>query len=280
MTDRISPGESVLLTLEDGKSFLVRMQAGKVHSMHKGAVAHDDVIGRRWGTTVQSNTGASIWALRPRWVDQMMKVKRRTNIMYPKEVAWVLAELSLQPGDRVAEIGGGSGAMTIALAHAVRPGGTVLTYDRRPEHQEMARRNLEAAGIGESEVDFRVREPGDELEGGMAAAFTDIPEPWVELPMIHAALRDSGRLVCATPTFNQAELLCEALPAAGFALGTTIEILQREILARAGRTRPAHRMIGHTQLITSAVKVLPATEPSAPTAIRADSAEDDGGEEE
>ena len=35
----------------------------------------------------------------------------------------------------------------------------------------------------------------------------------------------------------------------------TIEILVREILARPGRTRPAHRMVGHTQLLTTAINV-------------------------
>jgi tRNA A58 N-methylase Trm61 len=37
----------------------------------------------------------------------------------------------------------------------------------------------------------------------------------------------------------------------------TIEILIREILARPGRTRPSHRMIGHTQLLTTAINVMP-----------------------
>ena len=35
----------------------------------------------------------------------------------------------------------------------------------------------------------------------------------------------------------------------------THEVLVREILARPGRTRPAHRMVGHTQILTTGVKV-------------------------
>lgn len=261
MSDTIAAGDSVLLTLQDGKSFLVRMQEGGVHSMHKGAIEHDDLIGRPWGSTIRTNTDAPILALRPRWVDQMMKVKRRTNIMYPKEVSYVLAQLDIGPGDRVIEIGSGSGAMTQALARAVRPGGHVFSYDRRPEFQQLARRNLDAAGVPEEEVTFRTREAGDELEPNVAAVFTDIPEPWAELDVIHRALVGSGRFAAGTPTFNQAERLAEGLSASGFGLVETIEILVREILAREGRTRPAHRMIGHTQLITTAVKVFPDEKP-------------------
>lgn len=254
MTDRISAGDQVLATLEDGKTFLLRLGPGQRHSMHKGAIDHDDVIGRPWGDVLRTNTGAPVFLLRPRWIDRMMKVHRRTNIMYPKDVAFILAALDVGPGSRVVEIGSGSGAMTMALTRAVSPGGRVFTYDRREEFSALARDNCAAAGFTEG-IEFRTREAGDALEPGVDAVFTDVPEPWAELDVIHDALRGSGRYAAGIPTFNQAEQLAEGLAARGFAMIETTEILVREILARRGRTRPAHRMIGHTQLITTAVKV-------------------------
>jgi tRNA (adenine57-N1/adenine58-N1)-methyltransferase len=254
MADRIRPGDQVLATLEDGKTFLLRLAPGQQHSMHKGAIDHDDVIGRPWGDILITNTGAPVYLLRPRWIDRMMKVHRRTNIMYPKDVAYILAALDVGPGSRVVEIGTGSGAMTIALARVVSPGGTVFTYDRREEFSELARRNCAVAGFEEG-IEFRTRAAGDALEPDVDAVFTDVPEPWEELGVIHDALRGSGRYAAGVPTFNQAEQLAEGLAASGFAMVETTEILVREILARQGRTRPAHRMIGHTQLVTTAVKV-------------------------
>jgi tRNA (adenine57-N1/adenine58-N1)-methyltransferase len=275
MNDRILAGDQVLATLEDGKTFLLRLTPGQRHSMHKGAIDHDDVIGRPWGDMLNTNTGAPVALLRPRWIDRMMKVHRRTNIMYPKDVAYILASLDLGPGRRVVEIGSGSGAMTQALAHAVLPGGHVFTYDRREEFSELAKRNCAAADY-DTGIDFRTREAGDALEPEVDAVFTDVPEPWVELPVIHAALRGSGRFAAGIPTFNQAEQLAEALASNGFALIETIEIMVREILARSGRTRPAHRMIGHTQLVTTAVKITRSkTEPAEPE----DPAEVPAGEE-
>lgn len=255
MNDHVQAGDAVLLSLEDGKTFLIRPQAGRRHSTHKGAVDHDEIIGSPWGSVLVTNTGVPVCLLRPRGIDHMMKVKRRTNIMYPKDVAWLLAEMDLGPGSRVVEIGCGSGSMTQALARAVRPGGTVFSYDRREEFLELARSNLGAAGIDEG-VELRAREAGEPLEPGVDAVFTDVPEPWVELPVIHAALHGSGRFAAGTPTFNQAEKLGSALVGGGFTLVQTVEVLVREILARPGRTRPAHRMVGHTQLLTSATKIL------------------------
>lgn len=252
---QIRAGDRVLLTLEDDNTFLVRMDPGRTHSTHKGAIAHDDVIGRPWGSRLRTNVGEPVCALRPTWVDDMMKVDRRTNIMYPKDVSYLLALLGLTAGQRVVELGSGSGAMTQALARAVQPGGRVFSYDLRPEFLELAADNCAAAGIDEG-VEFRLREAGEALEPGVDAVFCDIPEPWNEVPAAWEALRGSGRFAAGLPTFNQVEKLAATLEGNGFASVDTLEILHRHILARPGRTRPAHRMVGHTQLLVSAVKVI------------------------
>ena len=46
----------------------------------------------------------------------------------------------------------------------------------------------------------------------------------------------------------------ETLREAGFVQVEAMEILVRGILARAGKTRPEQRMIGHTEFILFAVK--------------------------
>jgi tRNA (adenine57-N1/adenine58-N1)-methyltransferase len=194
-------------------------------------------------------------ALYPTWVDRMMKVQRRTNIMYPKDVAYLVAELGIGAGDRVVELGAGSGAMTIALAHAVSPGGTVFSYDRREEHLQRAQENCDRAGVDAGLIEFRMRGTGDPLPEGVVAVMCDIPEPWEEVGAVRQRLVGSGRFAAATPTFNQAEKLAACLVGEGFTMVKTIEILVREILARPGRTRPAHRMVGHTQLLTTAINV-------------------------
>jgi tRNA (adenine57-N1/adenine58-N1)-methyltransferase len=146
--------------------------------------------------------------------------------------------------------------MTIALAHAVSPGGVVFSYDRREEHLERARENCQRAGVDMSLVDFRLRGTGESLPEDLAAVMCDIPEPWDEVGAARERLLGSGRFAAATPTFNQAEKLAACLVGEGFAMVKTVEILVREILARPGRTRPGHRMVGHTQLLTTAVNVI------------------------
>ncbi len=255
----IREGELVYLSLSDGKSFLLRMQRDTVFSTHQGTVAHNHMIGATWGAAVLSSSNKILYALRPRGVDHMMKLRRETNIMYPKDVFYLLAEMDLRPGDRVVELGSGSGSMTQALARAVSPGGLVFSYDLRPEFSELAQMNCRRAGI--SNVEFRLREAEQAIEPDVDAVFTDVPEPWRELSAIRAALRGSGRYAAGLPTYNQAEKLAVALERHGFGRIECVELLHRRILTREGKTRPEQRMVAHTMLLLSAVKLGAASEP-------------------
>ena len=59
-------------------------------------------------------------------------------------IAVVLGKLRLRPGDRVVEIGCGTGAVTLALAKA---GARVMAIDRRPEAIAATRERLASAGF-------------------------------------------------------------------------------------------------------------------------------------
>jgi predicted O-methyltransferase YrrM len=65
---------------------------------------------------------------------------------------------------RVLEIGTLAGYSTIALARAVGPDGTVVSLEYEPAHAEVARRNLERAGIGDR-VEIVVGAALDSLPG-------------------------------------------------------------------------------------------------------------------
>ena len=274
---RMAEGDVVLLVLEDERRFLIHLHPGRTFSTHKGVVHHDRLIDQPYGSLLRTSSGSPIHAMFPTWVDRMMKVQRRTNIMYPKDVGYLISELGLSPGDRVVELGTGSGAMTIALAHAVAPGGKVFTYDRRAEFKQRAADNVARAGVDPSLVEFRLRNNAEPLELEVNAVMCDIPEPWDEVTAARECLIGSGRFASATPTFNQVEKLAACLVGEGFAMVKTIEILVREIFARPGRTRPGHRMVGHTQLLTTALRVgdeIPWEEPGA------EDGQGDEGEEE
>ena len=58
------------------------------------------------------------------------------------------------------------------------------------------------------------------------------------MAVVKEALKGGGRLVSLNPTFNQIEKMAEALRQHGFIRVEAVELLERPILAREGKTRP------------------------------------------
>ena len=64
----------------------------------------------------------------------------------------VVAALGIEPGDRVADLGSGSGYFTLHLARAVGQGGKVFAVDVDEEMNAYLGRRLEVAGVSNVEV--------------------------------------------------------------------------------------------------------------------------------
>src|ERR1700724_4103661 len=114
---------------------------GEFHT-HRGAIAHDAVIGLPEGSVVKSGNGALFLVLRPLLVDYVMSMPRGPQVIYPKDAAQIVHEGDIFPGARVLEAGAGSGALTLSLLRAVGPQGQVISYEQRADHAEHAHRNV------------------------------------------------------------------------------------------------------------------------------------------
>ncbi len=251
----LEPGERALLLDEKGRRFLVSLEAGSTFHFHGGAVPHDDIIGAEEGTTVRSNTGAALMCFRPRLRDFVLKMARGAQVIYPKDLGAILVYADVFPGAAVLEAGTGSGALTMALCRAVGPEGRVVSYEVRPEFQEVAARNIESF-FGKPPAWLELR-PGDVREvAGLGEHFDrallDVPEPWGVLPAVAETL-PPGAVVCGyLPTTGQVQTLVASLREGGFAEIETFELLVRGWHVTPRSVRPEHRMVGHTGFITVA----------------------------
>src|SRR5829696_3076433 len=141
------------------KHFILALQAGAKFETHRGILQHDDLIGKPWGTQVFSHIGAPFFLLQPSLADLVNELPRTTQILYPKDIGFILITMGIGPGQTVMEAGTGSGSMTTALSFAVGPQGRVISYEIKPDVQNLARKNLTRFGL-ESSVDFKLRDNG------------------------------------------------------------------------------------------------------------------------
>ncbi len=255
--ERLQAGDLVLLVARDRKQHLVRLQAGQVLHTRRGQIRHDDLIGQPAGREIRSHMDYPFLVLEPSTGDLIQRVKRVTQIMFPKDVAHVIMRLNLFSGRRAIEAGTGSGGMTLALARQVMPTGRVYSYESNPDAQKLARANLQLLGLdGVVELKLRDVEAGFD-ETDVDAVFLDLRSPWRYLMAVSRALKPGGYFGAILPTANQViELLAGLQEHGEFAFTEVEELILRPYKAVPGRFRPMDRIIAHTGYLIFARRVV------------------------
>ncbi len=200
--------------------------------------------------------GRSFLVLEPTPQDYRAALDREAQTLAPKDLASLLFESDVVPGARVLEAGAGSGALTVALARHVGPGGRVVSYDLREDFLAVARRNVERLGLADR-VELRL---GDVRAGvpekDLDAVLLDLPDPWAAVPAAWDALRACGALATFSPNMEQVKETVGAIRGRPFVDLRTVELIEREMEVRDVGVRPSFAALGHTGYLTFARKVL------------------------
>jgi tRNA (adenine57-N1/adenine58-N1)-methyltransferase catalytic subunit len=247
-------GEQVLLIDSKKRRYLVTLREGGEFHSHAGYVPHEDVVGQLEGVTVRSTRGQGYQVIRPTLADFILKMPRGAQVIYPKDIGPILMLADIGAGQRVLESGVGSGALSMAL---LRAGAVVTGYELRDDFAERARANVSSflgrEALGRYGVEIRDCYEGiDTTDGSFDRVLLDLPEPWRAVPHAASALVAGGILVAYTPSITQAAQLRTALDDSAFALGETLEVLQRGWHIEGQAVRPDHRMVAHTGFLTHA----------------------------
>jgi tRNA (adenine57-N1/adenine58-N1)-methyltransferase len=252
---KIQEGGHVLLFHTPRKKWLAKVTQDKKLHTHLGIIDISSTIGMEYGSAVRTTEGKVVFLIEPTLHDFIMKSERRTQIVYPKDLGYIAARTGLKNGSKVLEIGTGSGALATFMAGIVKPEGHIYSYDVNAEFMEIARRNLEKAGM----IDFVTMNQHDPHQGvdvrEADIAVVDLGDPWTVIDQVYAALKGSGAFVAICPTMNQIEKTATELKRSGFTDVDSVELMIRTIEAREGMTRPSMRMIGHTTYLVFARKV-------------------------
>lgn len=252
----IRESDDVLLYIDAKRTYLVRVGKDVSFHTHKGHLSLGELIGKPYGSSITSNTGAQFYALKPLVRDYVLKSKRRTQILYPKDLGLILILTGIGPGSRVVEAGTGSGALTMVLANALRPNGKVFSYEIREEFLKEADASLKRAGCSEY-VQLKLRDITEGIEEEeVDAVVLDLAIPWLVVRHAATALRGGGVLLSFSPTIEQVMKTVSALEKEHFIEVETVETILRRINVAENRTRPDTLMIGHTGYITTARKVI------------------------
>jgi tRNA (adenine57-N1/adenine58-N1)-methyltransferase len=267
-TGPFAVGDRVQLTDAKGRHYTMLLSAGGEYHTHRGAIAHDAVIGLPEGSVVKSANGDPFLVLRPLLVDYVLSMPRGAQVVYPKDAAQIVHEGDIFPGARVLEAGAGSGALTCSLLRAVGPDGQVISYDVRADHAEHARRNVETFfGCAPANWQLIISDvaEADLAAGSIDRVVLDMLAPWEVLDQVSRALVAGGVLMIYVATVTQLSKAVEALREQRcWTEPRAWETMQRGWNVVGLAVRPQHNMRGHTAFLVFARKLAPDTIPPTP----------------
>jgi len=251
----VEKNDIVVLIDSNYKKYIVDTN-GKTDKI-KGVGVFDPkiLVGNEYGSQFEIGN-KQYWVLSPSVQDKLQSLKRRAQIILPRDIGHILVNCSIEPGMTVLEAGIGSGSLTIALASHVAPEGKVISYDMREDFIEHAMKNLKKAEL-DKYVTTKVRDITEGIEEeNLDAIILDIPNPWNAIEHVWNALKAGGYFCSFSPLTTQVENTIREIEKHSFIEIKTFENIQREMIISKHGMRPSFDMLGHTGYLTFARKIL------------------------
>lgn len=254
--DKIKQNSPVLFYFNHSKKWLVKIAKKESLHTHIGVIKHSDAMGKEYGSRLVTNKDKYVYLLKPTMYDYVMKIQHGTQIVYPKDIGYIIARSGIESGQKILEIGTGSGSLTSCVASIVKPRGHVYTFDVDENFMKIAEKNIKKAGVSkyvtQHNLDLKTAKkmPLDDMD----VALIDLGDPWLVIPQVRKMLKGSGAIFAICPTMNQLEKLTASLVENEFTDIESTEHILRTIEAREGKTRHSFQGIGHTTYLCYARK--------------------------
>jgi len=259
-----------------GKRHLLRLKEGGRFTAMYGYVDHSDIVEGGDGCFINASKGPGYRFFYPTYGDYVMNIKRRAQIIYPKDSAAILMWGDIRGGQRVLESGIGQGAMSIAILNTMGGKGELVSYEIREEFA------VDAAGfIKEFHGDadnhsIEIRSVYDGIDGEFDRIILDLPEPWHVVKHCETGLRNGGIIVGYLPTILQAVTFVENLKASEiFEEIEVFEFTKRPWKIDGRSVRPEMWTYNHSAFLVKARKVTrkPVKEEAKPEEVVAEQTE-------
>ena len=254
--EKIKNNSPVLFYYNHSKKWLAKISKKESFHTHIGVIKHSDAIGKEYGSRLITNKDKYVYVLKPTMFDYVMKIQHGTQIVYPKDIGYIIARAGIGDGQKILEIGTGSGSLTSFVASVVKPRGHVYTFDVDENFMKIAEKNIKKAGMSKyvTQHNLDLKTEKKMPLSDMDVALIDLGDPWVVIPQVRKMLKGSGSIFAICPTMNQLEKLTMALVENEFTDIESTEHIIRTIEAREGKTRHSFQGIGHTTYLCFARK--------------------------
>ncbi|CAB3408550.1 unnamed protein product [Caenorhabditis bovis] len=226
--ERIQEGDTVIVYVTYGQTIAIEVKRGQTLMMKYGALRHEFIIGKKWGSKISSTAGY-VYVLRPSSELWTRSLPRRTQILYTADCSLILQLLDAKPGAVICESGTGSGSLSHAITMCIAPNGHLYTHDIDESRTKKIEQEFKTHGLSEitTAVVQNVCTDGFFVTNACDGVFLDVPAPWEAIKFAAKAISCTrgGRLVSFSPCIEQVQRACQAMKKEGFIQIETIEIV-------------------------------------------------------
>lgn len=239
-------GSLFVLKTPRGKQYVKKLLPDWEWQSHDGLLTAEQIANANYGETLYTSLGMPVRILEATLEDRMLGIKRLTQIIYPKDAAYICLRLGVGQNRVIGECGCGSGGLTLAFSWFGGNNCKIVSQDNREDFLKLTAKNLEWANLGKN-VTLHHQDLADGFCVTNAdALFVDVREPWNYLKQIDIASKPGATIGFLIPTVNQASELLTKLESAPFDEIEMLEFFMRKWKTLPDRLRPNDRMIAHT----------------------------------
>ncbi|MFB6223913.1 MAG: methyltransferase domain-containing protein [Haloarcula sp.] len=202
------------------------------------------------GDVVETHLGNGFTVRRLRGPDLFNHLERTGAPMMPRDVGLVVGKTGVAAGDRVLDAGTGTGILS---AYMGRLGADVVTYERDAEFAEVARQNMEIAGVTDT-VEVRTGDITDDLDelSGFDVLTLDTEDAPTVVERTPTLLERGGSLAVYSPFVENTREVVSAANDVSLEAVETLDTIQREMDFDDRGSRPSTGGVGHTGYLTFA----------------------------
>lgn len=205
------------------------------------------------GEVIETHLGEPFEARRLRGPDLFHHLQRTGAPMLPRDIGLIIGHTGIERSDCVLDTGTGSGVLAAYLG---RVGAEVVSYERDSEFVEVARENMETAGVT-ANVSIRAADLSDELDTEFEKSPFDVftLDTGDASSLITAApdiLSPGGFVAAYSPFIEQTRNIAQNAADVGLSEIQTYETIQREMEFGDRGSRPSTAGVGHSGYLTFA----------------------------
>lgn len=202
------------------------------------------------GMTLNSHLGTEFTVFEPRGPDLFNHLERTGAPMMPRDIGLIIGLTGVRAGDRVLDIGTGTGILAIYFG---RIGADVLTYERNESAVSVARENIQRAGVA-AQVAIRSGDATKEIdrlvnEGPFDLLTLDTGDAQTLVEEATKLVRPGGYIVTYSPFIEDVRAIVTSARSR-YPSVETVETIQRAIDVDQRGTRPSTQGVGHTGYLT------------------------------